>query len=143
MADVFSPAKRSEVMSRIRGKGNRTTELALARAFRRAGIKGWRRHLVIKLPLGPRVAKREGRTHLVVRPDFVFKAERVAVFVDGCFWHRCPIHSKTPANNLPFWEQKFSRNVERDRLVDRELKKAGWRVWRVWEHSLAQDSAGC
>lgn len=123
-------------MSRIRGEGNKTTELALAAAFRRSGIKGWRRHVVIKLPFGPQVAKREGKTHLVVRPDFVFRREMVAVFVDGCFWHRCPLHSKVPENNREFWERKLARNVERDRLVDRELKKAGWYVWRVWEHSL-------
>ena len=136
MADVFSPSQRSEVMSRIRGKGNKTTELALARAFRRVGIKGWRRHVVVKLALGPIVANREGKAYLLVRPDFVFKRERVAVFVDGCFWHRCPLHSKIPENNREFWEQKLARNVERDRIVDRELRKAGWRVWRVWEHSL-------
>jgi len=136
VADVFDTKKRSEVMSRIRGKGNKTTELALASAFRRAGIKGWRRHLVIKLTLGLRVAKREGKTQLAVRPDFVFRRERVVVFVDGCFWHRCPLHCTMPANNRAFWEQKLSRNAERDRFVDRELRKAGWRVWRVWEHSL-------
>jgi DNA mismatch endonuclease (patch repair protein) len=136
MADVFSPTKRSEVMSRIRGKGNETTELELAAAFKRAGIKGWRRHVVIKVTLGPRVARREGKARLVVRPDFVFRRERVAVFVDGCFWHRCPLHSKIPESNREFWEQKLSRNVERDRLVDRELRKAGWRVWRLWEHAI-------
>jgi DNA mismatch endonuclease (patch repair protein) len=137
MADVFSPAKRSEVMSRIQGKGNKSTELALASAFRREGIKGWRRHVAIKLKLGPRVATRVGKPALVVRPDFVFRRARVAVFVDGCFWHRCPLHSTVPANNREFWEQKLARNVERDRLHDRELKKAGWRVMRFWEHDLA------
>ena len=136
MADVFDTKKRSEVMSRIRGKGNKTTELALAAAFRRNRIKGWRRQVVVKLALGPRVANRESKSHLVVRPDFVFRREKVAVFVDGCFWHCCPLHSKIPEINRAFWEQKLARNVERDRLVDRELRKAGWRVWRVWEHSL-------
>lgn len=136
MADVFDTKKRSQVMSRIRGQGNKTTELALAAAFRRVGIKGWRRHVIINLELGPRVAKREGKARLIVRPDFVFTAERVAVFADGCFWHQCPLHSKVPENNRAFWEQKLSRNVKRDRFVDRELRKAGWRVWRVWEHSL-------
>lgn len=125
-------------MSRIRGKGNKTTEVALAAAFRQAGIKGWRRHVVIKLPLGPRVAKREGKAQLVVRPDFVFRREKVAVFVDGCFWHQCPLHSKIPENNRAFWERKLSRNVERDRLVDRELRKAGWKVARFWEHQLGR-----
>jgi DNA mismatch endonuclease (patch repair protein) len=136
VADVFDTKKRSDVMSRIRGNGNRTTELALAAAFKRAGITGWRRHVAIKLPLGPRVARREGKANLIVRPDFVFKRERLAVFVDGCFWHQCPLHSKIPKNNHEFWQQKLSRYVERDRLVNRELRKAGWRVWRVWEHSL-------
>lgn len=142
MADVFDTKKRSEVMSRIRGKGNKTTELALASAFRRAGIKGWRRHLVVKLTLGPRVAKREGKAQLVVRPDFVLRRERIAVFVDGCFWHRCPLHCKMPENNRELWEQKLSRNVERDMFVDRELRKAGWLVWRFWEHAIAAKSAG-
>ena len=136
MADVFDTKKRSEVMSRIRGKGNKSTELALASAFRKAGIKGWRRHVAIKLVLGPRVAKRVGTAQLIVRPDFVFRRERVAVFVDGCFWHRCPLHSTVPANNREFWEQKLARNVERDRLHDKELKKAGWRVLRFWEHEF-------
>ena len=71
MADVFDTKKRSDVMSRIRGKSNKTTELALAAALRRAGIKGWRRHVVIKLALGPRVAKREGKVHMIVRPGDV------------------------------------------------------------------------
>lgn len=138
MPDVFDTKKRSDVMSRIRGKGNKTTELALASAFRKAGIRGWRRHVVIKLQLRPRVAKRLCKAYLVVRPDFVFKREKVAVFVDGCFWHRCPVHSKIPENNRGFWEQKLLRNVERDQLVDRELKMCGWRVARFWEHDLAR-----
>lgn len=132
--DVFDNKKRSEVMSRIRGKGNKSTEFALASAFRKAGITGWRRHVAIKLELGPRVATRVGKAHLIVRPDFVFKRERVAVFVDGCFWHRCPLHSKVPESNRAFWEQKLSRNAERDRLRDRELRKAGWKARRIWEH---------
>ena len=82
MANVFSQTKRYEVISRIRGKGNETTELELAAAFKRADIKGWRRHVVIKLTLGSRVAQREGKARLVVRPDFVSRRERVAVFVD-------------------------------------------------------------
>jgi DNA mismatch endonuclease (patch repair protein) len=115
MADVFGAKKRSEVMSRIRGKGNKSTELALAAAFREAGITGWRRHLEIKLKLGPRVAKRLGKHQLSVRPDFVFEREKFAVFADGCFWHRCPLHSKIPGNNRAFWVQKLTENAARDR----------------------------
>ena len=136
MADVFGTKKRSDVMSRIRGKGNRTTELALAAAFKRAGITGWRRHVAIKLPLGPRVARRAEGDQPDRSSDFVFKLVRLAVFVDGCFWHSVRCTPKIPENNHEFWQQKLSRNVERDRLVNRELRKAGWRVWRVWEHSL-------
>ncbi len=91
---------------------------------------------MVRILLGPRVAKREGKSHLVVRPDFVFKAQRIAVFVDGCFWHSCPLHSATPETNRLFWEKKLAKNVERDKLVGKELTKAGWKVWRIWEHSL-------
>lgn len=143
MADVFDTKKRSEVMSSIRGKGNRSTELALASAFRTAGINGWRRHVGIKLELGPTVAQRLGKTHLVVRPDFVFRREKVALFVDGCFWHRCPLHSKIPENNREFWKQKLARNTERDRLSNRELRRAGWICLRMWEHDVYQNLDRC
>lgn len=142
VADVLDVKNRSDLMSRIRGKGNKSTELALVAAFRKAGIKGWRRHLVIRLTLTARCGTlaEHRASALVVKPDFVFRRERVAVFVDGCFWHRCPHHSRLPGNNRKFWAQKLSRNVERDRLANRELRKAGWRVVRVWEHDLARDT---
>ncbi|MFI6400498.1 very short patch repair endonuclease [Rhodococcus coprophilus] len=69
-----------------------------------------------------------------VRPDIVFTAKRVAVFVDGCFWHACPIHSRSPAVNQWYWSPKLQRNVERDRRADRILADAGWKVVRIWEH---------
>jgi DNA mismatch endonuclease (patch repair protein) len=68
------------------------------------------------------------------RADIVFPRERVAVFVDGCFWHRCPAHGTTPKNNREWWVAKLDGNVERDRRVDEELRRAAWRVVRVWEH---------
>lgn len=119
MSDVFSKAKRSEVMSRIRGKGNKDTELALIAIFRRHGITGWRRH-----------------QKLFGKPDFVFRQERVAVFVDGCFWHGCPQHKTKPKANKAFWARKFAANKARDRLVTRTLRAAGWLVLRIWEHDL-------
>jgi DNA mismatch endonuclease (patch repair protein) len=61
---------------------------------------------------------------------------KVAVFVDGCFWHACPQHTTKPGSNAAFWRNKFSANQTRDRLVNRELRKAGWRVLRIWEHAL-------
>ena len=119
MPDVFTKAKRSEVMSRIRGRGNKETEIALARLLRAEGIIGWRRH-----------------TALVGRPDFSFRRQRVAVFVDGCFWHGCPKHSNMPANNRAFWMKKLTGNQTRDRLVTRTLRKEGWRVVRGWDQEL-------
>lgn len=121
MADVFSKAKRSQVMSRIRGRGNKETELALAKLLRAARISGWRRHAA-----------------LLGRPDFMFRKERVVIFVDGCFWHGCPKHSNMPANNRAFWMKKLTGNKGRDRLVTRALRKSGWRVLRIWEHELTR-----
>ena len=121
MSDVFTKAKRSEVMSRIRGCGNKDTELALVKLFRRHHVTGWRRNQSV-----------------FGKPDFVFPKIRLAVFVDGCFWHGCPKHATKPKNNRGFWRRKFSANKTRDVLVTRTLRRAGWRVVRVWEHELAR-----
>ena len=121
MPDVFTKAKRSEVMSRIRGHGNKDTELALAKLLRRHVIKGWRRH-----------------QPLFGKPDFIFPKARLAVFVDGCFWHGCPKHETKPKKNRMFWHLKLSANKARDRLVNQTLRGSGWRVLRIWEHDLAR-----
>lgn len=125
MADLFTKAKRSAVMSRIRGSGNKDTELRLIALLRAHGITGWRRN-----------------AQVFGKPDFVFQRERVAVFVDGCFWHSCPRHATKPANNRAFWKAKLARNAARDREVTRSLRKAGWRVLRVWECALARSRSG-
>jgi DNA mismatch endonuclease, patch repair protein len=70
----------------------------------------------------------------VTRPDIVFTRRRVAVYIDGCFWHQCPEHGTRPRANAAYWEPKLRRNVERDREVDRALRAAGWTVIRMWEH---------
>jgi len=75
---------------------------------------------------------------LVGRPDFVFPRARVALFVDGCFWRGCPKHSNLPVNNRDFWRTKLDANKARDVLVNRTLRKLGWRVLRVWEHELTR-----
>ena len=121
MPDVFTKAKRSEVMSRICGRGNKDTELALAKLLRRHGIKGWRRYQPV-----------------FGKPDFVFPKLKLAIFVDGCFWHGCPKHATKPANNRAFWRRKLSSNKKRDQVVNKTLRKAGWRVIRIWEHELAR-----
>jgi DNA mismatch endonuclease, patch repair protein len=75
------------------------------------------------------------------RADIVFLRERVAVFVDGCYWHCCPIHGVMPATNRSYWQAKLARNVERDRRNDAQLRQAGWQVVRVWEHEPSGDAA--
>jgi len=126
MPDVFTKAKRSEVMSRIRSRGNKDTELALIKLFREHGVTGWRRNQKV-----------------FGKPDFLFRRKRLALFVDGCFWHGCPKHCKAPVGNREFWEKKLSANQERDRRVNRELRKLGWRVVRIWEHDLARRADKC
>lgn len=68
------------------------------------------------------------------RPDVVFTRRRIAVFIDGCFWHRCPTHFVQPKSNSDWWTRKLAANVERDRLADERLTSLGWAVLRVWEH---------
>jgi DNA mismatch endonuclease (patch repair protein) len=70
----------------------------------------------------------------VIRPDVVFARRRVAVFLDGCYWHACPEHGTRPRRNVGYWDDKFARNVARDRAVDEALRDAGWHVVRIWEH---------
>jgi DNA mismatch endonuclease (patch repair protein) len=121
MPDVFSRQKRSEVMSRIRASGNRDTEIRLIKIFRAAHIVGWRRN-----------------AKLFGKPDFIFPKQRVAVFVDGCFWHRHPgcKFAYTPKSRVEFWLRKFDNNIARDKIVTRTLRRAGWKIVRIWECDL-------
>ena len=121
MADIFTKAKRSAVMAAIRGSGNAATELRMIALMRAHGITGWRR-----------------KARVFGKPDFVFRAAKVAVFVDGCFWHGCPRHATQPRTRAAYWAAKFSRNKARDREVVRTLRREGWRVVRVWECALAR-----
>jgi DNA mismatch endonuclease (patch repair protein) len=119
VADVFSPAKRSEIMGRIKSRGNHATELRLITIFRNHKITGWRR-----------------RAKVFGSPDFVFPRARLAVFVDGCFWHGCPAHRSIPVNNREFWAAKLERNLRRDQVVGETLSSNGWRILRIWQHEL-------
>lgn len=119
MADVFSIKKRSAIMAMVRSKGNHSTELRLILLMKKSSISGWRRNYP-----------------LFGHPDFVFPRRRLAVFVDGCFWHACPRHRTTPRNNRDFWARKIARNIARDRLVGRTLRANGWCVLRIWQHDL-------
>jgi len=108
--------------------------------LRRHRISGWRRHVRLTLARKTKeteaAAARSGGRHLRVRPDFAFPDRKVAVFIDGCFWHACPVHSTKPRANAPFWLHKLSANRARDRYVDRSLRSKGWCVIRIWEHEL-------
>ena len=124
MTDVFSPQKRSEIMASVKASGNRATELRMIQLFRAFGVVGWRRNI-----------------QLFGRPDFVFSKHRVAVFVDGCFWHACPVHGSLPETNRDFWRAKLGRNKQRDILVTKELRKRGWKPLRIWQHELRYPEA--
>jgi DNA mismatch endonuclease (patch repair protein) len=124
MADVFSRAKRSEVMSLIRSSGNGATELRMIALLRAHKLTGWRRGVP-----------------LLGRPDFVWRGERVALFVDGCFWHNCPRHGRVPHSRQEYWIGKLAGNARRDRLVSRALRAGGWTVIRVWECALHKSTA--
>jgi len=124
MTDNLTRRQRSYAMSRIRSSANASTELALARAMRAEGITGWRRGSM-----------------LPGRPDFVFAKPRVVVFVDGCFWHGCPRCYAPPKSNRAYWRGKVAGNVARDRRRRTELRRRGWRVVRVWEHTLKRRPA--
>lgn len=112
---------RSQLMSRIRGRDTRP-ELILRRA-------------VWSLGLRYRLQVRVGRT----RPDLLFVGARLAVFLDGCFWHGCPEHYVAPRSSREFWSRKLRQNVERDRRATKWLEAAGWRVLRLWEHEVEID----
>jgi len=118
-------------MSRVRSHGNKNTELALAKLFRRNKITGWRKQIEVRI-------QKSGVSIFKVRPDFIFRQSRLAFFVDGCFWHGCPKHGTQPKGNRAFWKNKFARNKARDVLVTRTLRAAKWRVLRIWEHELAR-----
>ncbi len=123
MADIFTPKKRSEIMSHIKGKDNKATELALILILRKHHISGWRRNQKI-----------------FGKPDFVFPKQKIALFVDGCFWHGCPKHFIMPDNNKAFWEKKLTGNKRRDKHVTRTLEQLQWKVVRIWEHELSNSN---
>jgi DNA mismatch endonuclease (patch repair protein) len=127
MADVFTAKKRSSIMSMNRGTGNRSTEWRLRARLVAAKISGWR----------------VNAKDVYGRPDFVFDNEKIAIFVDGCFWHGCAKHRNIPATNHEFWLNKIEGNRRRDRVVVRKLRKEGWGVIRFWEHQVRTEPEKC
>lgn len=120
-------ARRSRHMAAIRGSGNRSTEQCLRLAMVRAGLRGWK----------VRPVRAWGH------PDFWFAATKMAVFVDGCFWHGCPRCGHVPRTRRRFWKAKLERNQARDKLTTMRLRRQGLAVLRFWEHEVQQDAAGC
>ncbi|MEE8342211.1 MAG: very short patch repair endonuclease [Gammaproteobacteria bacterium] len=121
MADNLTPKQRKHCMSQVHGR-NTKPEIKLRGALWRAGL---RYRLKSKLP---------------GKPDIVFVSARVVVFVDGCFWHGCPVHGSIPATNKRFWKKKLKSNVERDREVTERLVELDWLVLRFWTHELKEDA---
>jgi len=118
--DTLTKHERSALMSKVRSVGNRSTEKRLRLALVRSETSGWRMH--------PR--------SIPGQPDFWFPRRRVAVFVDGCFWHGCPRCFRLPKANRKYWRSKIDGNRKRARRIARLLRAKGIRVLRVWEHRL-------
>lgn len=122
MTDTFSKQQRSEIMSKIRSRGNAATELRFIDILKKHGISGWRRG--ISLP---------------GNPDFAFQTARVAVFIDGDFWHGNPRKFRLPKTNVAYWEKKVLGNRKRDAHINRQLRGRGWQVLRIWQSSLKSE----
>jgi DNA mismatch endonuclease (patch repair protein) len=123
MPDKLTPDKRSALMARVRTR-NTQPEIALRRALHAAGVRGWRLH-------GP----------LPGKPDLVFNRARLAVFVDGAFWHGHPDYYRGQSG--AFWDKKIAANRTRDQRVTSELAALGWTVVRIWDFEIGKDVAAC
>lgn len=119
MTDVFSKDVRSRIMAKIKGK-NTTPELLMKPLMKVLGFT--------HQPKG-----------VIGKPDFASKKLKVAIFIDGCFWHGCPKHYKTPKSNKEYWVEKITSNKNRDRKNQRALSKNGWKVIRIWEHAISKN----
>jgi DNA mismatch endonuclease (patch repair protein) len=125
VADNLSAEDRRRTMRAVKSKGT-GPERRLRAMLAARGFRGWR-----VSPPG-----------LAGNPDFAFPSKRVAVFIDGCFWHMCPkCRRPLPVANAAYWRKKIAGNAKRDRAWDRELAGKGWRVVRIWEHELARDES--
>jgi DNA mismatch endonuclease (patch repair protein) len=121
--DIVSKQTRSRMMASVRSRGNRSTEKALGDVLRAEGIRGYRKHWKV-----------EGK------PDFAWPGRKIAIFVDGCFWHGCGRCRNLPKSNAAFWRDKILSNKRRDRRVTQHLRRAGWLVIRVKECAVLESS---
>lgn len=119
--DALTKQERSAHMARVRGCGNRSTELPVVELLQADGVEGWELH----------------PSDIPGRPDIVFRKLNLALFVDGCFWHGCPVcKRRTPRTRSDFWSAKIASNRRRDGRTTRTLRSQGYRVLRLWEHSI-------
>ncbi|MFI5345141.1 MAG: very short patch repair endonuclease [Elusimicrobiota bacterium] len=125
--DRVNPRTRSRIMAAVKSRGGRTTERRLRAHIVASGIRGWRVNL----------------KPLPGSPDFAFPRQKLAVFVDGCFWHGCPRCYRVPKSRVAFWTTKVASNVRRDRRQSRMLRSSGWRVIRLWEHAVLMAPGAC
>ena len=119
MADIFEKEKRSKIMSAVHSKQNKSTEMKLIKIFKENGIVGWRRNYKVK-----------------GHPDFVFPDKKIAIFVDGCFWHGHDCRNTRPADNAEYWQKKRERNMRHDKEITALFENRGWTVIRIWECEL-------
>lgn len=123
--DHVSPETRSAIMRAVKSRGARSTERRLRGAIVASGLRGWRMYA----------------DELPGKPDFIFLTKKVAVFVDGCFWHGCPKCYRRPNSRQEYWDGKVLYNLSRDRRNRTRLRRMGWRVLRVWEHQITVSPA--
>lgn len=122
MADVFNKSKRSDIMKKVRSTKNKSTELRMIEIFKENNIHGWRRNYKVK-----------------GHPDFVFLDKRIAIFVDGCFWHGHDCRNTRPKDNEDYWAKKRERNMKHDKEITEYFENRGWTVIRIWECELKND----
>lgn len=122
--DSVTPQERSRIMGNVKARGNKSTELKLIKLFKENGLTGWKRNYPVK-----------------GKPDFVFLPQRVAIFVDGCFWHGCEEHCRVPSSNQEYWLTKINRNKERDIATTAAFQERHWKVIRIWEHELIRKNS--
>lgn len=123
MADVYDKEKRSEIMKLVRSKGNKSTEVRLIGVFKDLGVTGWRRNYAA-----------------IGHPDFVFLNRKLAVFVDGCFWHGHDCRNTRPDANAEYWNAKRERNIKHDAEITARFESRGWKVLRIWECELKKSN---
>jgi len=121
MVDVLTEEQRRLNMSRIRAKDT-SPEITLRKVLWSHGIRGYRIHY-----------------NLPGKPDIVFVKKKIAVFIDGCFWHKCPIHFQEPETRKDFWLKKIESNIRRDKIVNEQLENDGWTIIRIWEHEIRKN----